>query len=64
MNKLKINRETIRNLSSEDLQVVVGGMPRIIPASDTDACGGGGGGGGTALSCKTCDNITVTGCLC
>jgi hypothetical protein len=61
MKKLSINRETLRNLTAEDLRHVVGGYPPFqIPASDDGNCGGGGGGGGGVGTANTCDSCVNT----
>lgn len=59
MKKLTINRETLRNLSTEDLRHVVGGYPPMrIPVSDTEDCGGGGDTTYTGPDC----NVTARTC--
>ncbi len=56
MKKLTISRETLRNLSAEDLNKVVGGYPPLeIPVSDELDCGGGGTADCTRKSiCYSC----------
>ena len=56
MKKLTINRETLRDLNTEDLNKVVGGYPPLqIPVSDESGCNGGG-------SDPTSKSFDITNC--
>lgn len=57
--KLRLNKETIRNLSDESLDQVAGGRGKTIVVTISGA-----NSGCVNVSCKDCDSLIIIGTNC